>query len=103
MAAEDHPKKGPLSFGTCPKCYTSYELAGTAPPAGVLCPYCSAKGYLLVGVIHFKLKKPTLREAAEALLKYIEEDNVRSLSADKGDGDDEFEVLVNAVKEALKQ
>jgi len=99
----------PTLYGECPKCKTSYILEGTCSRAGVLCPVCRKRGYMVVGVIHFEPKAPTLREATEALLKYIEEDNVRGLSADKGDSDtyqyrdDEFEVLVNVVKEALKQ
>ena len=108
MAAEEHPKKVPLLFGTCPKCHTSYELAGLAPPAGVLCPHCSKIGCTIVGVIHFKPKAPTLREAAEALLKHVLENSVCDESCDDGSGhidqwcSPELEALTDELKEALK-
>ena len=99
----------PTLYGECPKCHTSYVLEGESPPAGVLCPHCSKQGYLIVGVIHFKPKAPTLREAAEALLKYIEENNIFDLSNDDHQGhidqwiSPEFEAVILELKRALKQ
>ena len=98
----------PILYGTCPKCKTDYKLKGTCSRAGVLCPNCSEKGYTIVGVIHFEPKKPTLREAAEALLKHILENSVCNKSC--GDDDDhsslyrsdEFEIFIDELKEALK-
>jgi hypothetical protein len=109
MLIENHPKKVPLLFGTCPKCHTSYGLTGTAPLAGVLCPNCREKGYTIVGVIHFEPKKPTLRKAAEALLKHILENSVCDESCNDGDGhidqwsSPELESLTDELKRALKQ
>ena len=98
----------PTLFGTCPKCKTSYELEGTCSKAGILCPYCTEEGFTIVGVIHFEPKKPTLREAAEAMLKYILENSICDESCNDGDGhidqwcSPELKALTNELKEALK-
>jgi len=103
----------PTLYGECPKCHTSYVLEGIAPPAGVLCPNCGGRGNkrenTLVGVIHFEPRAPTLREATEALLKYIEENSVFDSACDDGDDhsslyrSDEFEIVIDELKRALKQ
>ena len=94
--------------GICPKCKTEYELKGNAT-IECICPNCKKRGVSMPGVIHFEPKKLTLREAAEALLKHIEENNVHDESCDDGDGrtdtwiSPEFEAAILELKEALKQ
>ena len=98
----------PTLFGTCPKCEVSYELNGDCDMAGVICPNCKEKGVTMPGVIHLEPKKLSLKEAAEALLKYIEENNVHDMSCDDGDGyvdmwcSPEFEAAILKLKKALE-
>lgn len=107
--AEEIKISGECLIGRCPKCHTEFEFLGEGLPseAGCLCPVCKEKGHAVVGVIHFEPKKSMLREAAKELLKYIEENNVNDTSCNDGDGhidewcSNEFETLINNVKEAL--
>ena len=94
---------------TCPKCHTTFKFLGEKPPeGGRLCPECKSRGYTMVGIIHFEPEKPTLKESAKALLKYIEDSNITDEACNDGDGrfdewrSSEFETLINEVKEALK-
>jgi len=68
----------PTLFGTCPKCKTDFELTGEASSAGILCPECKKKGDIILGVIHFKPKKPTLTKAAKALIRYFEDNKTKT-------------------------
>ena len=74
-------------IGTCSKCHTTFEFLDEKLP--------------------FEPEKPTLREAAKELLKYIGDNNIFDSTCDDGDGhtdewcSDEFETLINNVKEAL--
>lgn len=96
-------------LGTCPKCHTTFEFLGEGlpPEAGSLCPECKSKGHTVVGVVHFEVYKPALKEAAKALLKHIEENNVTDEACDDGGGHSDqwvsadFGILIDNVKEAL--
>jgi len=103
----------PTLYGTCPKCKTEYTLKGNTPPAnapvGYICPNCKEKGVTMPGVVHFESRKPTLREAAGALLKHILENSVCDESCNDGDGhidqwsSPELESLTNELERALKR
>jgi len=94
--------------GICPKCHSRLELANETIPRFITCPDCPKNGITIPGIIHFEPELPTLEEAAKALLKYIEENEVWDECCDDGDGhidqwrSPEFGGLINGLKEALK-
>ena len=82
MKKEKLKKEKPINENwelICPKCNTQFaydegeEPTQRALEAGMMCPVCKEKGYMLVGVIHPKRRIPSHEEDIAWLRKFREE------------------------------